>query len=229
MSLDDVARAQSSHFSGLFEKYGNTPMGVSSESVAHKNARYREILSCLDLQENFSLHDVGFGLGAFHDFLTTRLPGTNFKYSGSEVTPEYVDAIRKSIPGGLFFHRNLADGEAIHSVDEEYDFVILSGVFHQIQNTNIIEWEKYMEAILSNSFSLTKKIMVFNLVSPFVEWTNPGVYYADLSKVLNFIQGSLSRFFVVRHNYALFEFTVAVYTESYYKDKVTRARIPEIL
>jgi hypothetical protein len=219
MSLDDVARAQSRHFSGLFEKYGNTPRGVSSESLAHKNARYREILSCLDVQENFSLHDVGFGLGAFNDFLVVSLPGNNFEYSGSEVTSSYIDAVRKRIPGKLFFLRNLADGQASDYVDEQYDFVTLSGVFHQIQDTNILDWENYMKAILSNSFSLTKKIMVFNLVSPFVAWRNPGVYYADITKILEFIQGSLSRFFLVRHNYALFEFTVAVYTETYIKTK----------
>jgi hypothetical protein len=228
MSVEEVAKSQREHFSYLFHKYGNLPMATSSESIAHKRIRYEQILECIDLDEPFSIHDVGFGLGAFHDFLEESISSTSFIYSGSEITLELVNTVKEKLPGKTLFHRNLAEATS-RNLGEEYDYVVLSGVFHQIQDTSIPEWENYIKQILLNCFSMTNKGLVFNVVSPFVDYHQVGVYYANLSKLLEFITDQLSRFFIIRHNYALFEFTVVVFSVEHTREKFTQPEFKKYL
>lgn len=192
-------------------------MGTSSESLAHKSLRFSEILKCMEISPNFSVHDVGMGLAQFNNFLEEELTSIRFEYSGSEIFEGYVNSCRKRLPSKVFFHRNIAELNSIEG--EIYDFVVLSGVFHQMQKTPIPKWEKYLKSLLRNSFRLAKKGMVFNLVSPYVDFHQSGIYYARLPMILDFMVEELSRFFFIRHNYALYEFTIGVYTEDYVKSK----------
>lgn len=52
-------------------------------------------------------------------------------------------------------------------------------------------------------------------------WISTNRASINLSKILDFVSEELSRFFIVRHNYALFEFTVAVYTNDFVKERFT--------
>lgn len=220
LRAEKIAIAQSDHFSSLLLKYGTAPMATSSESLAHKDLRFREIVECMDTTAPFSLHDVGFGLGALYDFLEKNVEDVPFDYSGSEVTYQYVETVAKRLPGRTLLHRNLANPSAAEQFGfEQYDYVVLSGVFHQIRDISVADWEAYIISLLSTSFSMTKKALILNLVSPFVDYRQPGIYYAQLPMILEYVSMKLSRFFTVRHNYALFEFTLAVYTEDYIKSK----------
>ena len=219
MAEESIARDQAQFFGNLLRTHGNSPMGTSSESLAHKRLRFSEIFACLEPSTGFSIHDVGMGLGHFYDFLATKLDPESFDYSGSEILEEYVAACRARLPRGVFHLRNLADPQNRFEDVQAHDYVVLSGVFHQMQKTPIPTWEKYLKSLLRNSFSLAKKAMVFNLVSPYVGFYQPGIYYAKLGKILDFVTEDLSRFFILRHNYALYEFTVAVYTEAFVQSK----------
>ena len=103
--------------------------------------------------------------------------------------------------------RDLSEKE----VNEKYDYVILSGVFHQMRNISRKDWEDFAYNILSNAFKLCKHGMAFNFISPFVDYYQENVYYCDLMKLLHIINEKMSRFFVIKHNYALYELTIFVY------------------
>lgn len=225
MNEREIAEQQVQVFGELLKSYGDSPMATSSESAAHKRLRFNEIFALLEPAPGFSVHDVGMGLGGFHDFLAERVGTEAFDYSGTEILNDYVLRCREKFPDRLFYCRNIADRDDNGIEDgEEYDFVIASGVFHQMRLTPIPDWEKYLKSVLRSSFLLARKGLVFNLVSPYVDFYQPGIYYAKMSKILDFVAEELSRFFVVHHNYPLFEFTVAVYTEDFVK---TRSREPE--
>lgn len=222
MDEKEIANEQARIFGELLKQFGDAPMATSSESAAHKLLRFSEIFSLLEPSPGFQVHDIGMGLAGFHDFLAERLGSDSFEYSGSEILNEYVLKCRDRLPQRLFYCRNIADRTENYILDgEAYDFVVASGVFHQMRRTPIPDWEKYIKAVLRNSFLLARKGLVFNLVSPYVDFYQPGIYYAKISKILDFVSEELSRFFIVRHNCALFEFTVAVYTNDFVKERFT--------
>lgn len=195
----------------LFTKHHGTPMAVSSESAAHKRLRFTKVTDVIGNDDNFSVHDVGMGVADLYAFMLERFAGRKFAYSGTEILKEYIDAAQKRFSGLAFYHRDIADAPG----KDRYDYVLLSGVFHQRRESTIRQWEAFAQHIIKNSFAMCRKAVVFNFISPFVDFYQPQVYYANLPKLLNFINDELSRFFELRHSYALFEFTVFVYTEEY--------------
>ena len=202
---------QRRHFAELFHRHVGTPMAVSSESAAHKQLRYDRLTRILPAKGAVSVHDVGMGMGALGEYLIEQRGDLQLEYSGSDIVPEYVDHCRKHFPDCSFHLRDLAESAA----SEQYDYVLMSGVFHQMRETPRADWEAFAQTLIANCFKMSRVGVAFNFVSEFVDFHQPHVYYCDLSKLLHFVNGRLSRFFTLDHAYPLFEFTVFVYHESH--------------
>jgi len=69
---------------------------------------------------------------------------------------------------------------------------------------------------------MSRKGIAFNFISPFVDFYQTEVYYSNLLKIINFINDELSRFFVLKHHYALFEYTVFVFQEDYIRPQYSQ-------
>lgn len=212
MTKDNPTRPdQEKIYRELFEQNKGTPMAVSSESMAHKRLRFTKVTDLFADDDDFTVHDVGMGLADLYAFMQERFAGRRFTYSGTEILKEYVEAARERFPGVEFHHRDLAEAAGT----DTYDYVVMSGVFHQRRNSSIRLWEAFAQNIIRNAFAMSRKGIAFNFISPFVDFYQTQVYYANLTKLLHFINDDLSRFFVLKHDYALFEFTVFVYKEEH--------------
>tara|TARA_B100001939_G_C16944355_1_gene619632 strand:- start:1231 stop:1908 length:678 start_codon:yes stop_codon:yes gene_type:complete len=202
-------------YKNLYEKYKGSPMAVSSESLNHKKLRFNKLSGIFQNENNISVHDVGMGLADFGIFLNRNFSEKNIEYSGSDILNDYVDEAKQKFPDSNFFCRDIAETLP----KDKYDFIVLSGVFHQMRSSSIIDWENFSEMILENSFKMCKKGIAFNMVSPFVDFYQAGIYYSKIEKLIHFINSKLSRFFTINHDYALYEFTVYIFKEEYIKQK----------
>ena len=211
--INEIAKKQEHIYSELYNKFSDTTMATSSESLEHKKLRFSIIAETFQNDDNFSIHDVGMGLAQFYEFLKYKYSEKNIKYSGTEIVKEYYYYACKKYPDCDFYLRNLAE----FPISEIYDYVIMSGVFHQIRDTKRKDWELFMQSLLKNSFNGANKALVFNVISPFVDFYQTQVYYCNLSKLLNFINDNLSRFWTIKSNYPLFEMTISVYNPYYIK------------
>lgn len=208
--------SQENIYRELYEKHKGTPMAVSSESVNHKQKRFEMICGIFaDDNEPVTVHDVGMGLADLGKYIQANFPDKHIEYSGTEILDEYVNEARLTFPDSVFYNRDLAESD----FQDRYDYLLLSGVFHQRRESSIRDWEKFSQNILRNTFKMCTKGIAFNFISPFVDFYQTQVYYANLPKLINFINDDLSRFFEIKHNYALYEFTVYVYQEAYIKEK----------
>lgn len=205
--------SQEKIYKELYEQHKGTPMAVSSESWNHKHTRFNMVCDILRNDDNITVHDVGMGIADMGAFIKNQFPEKNIQYSGTEILEEYVKEAEERFPASKFYTRDVAE----QSFDDHYDYLLLSGVFHQRRDSPIRDWEKFSQQILKNAFKMCNKGIAFNFISPFVDFYQTQVYYANLPKLINFINDDLSRFFEIRHNYALFEFTVYVYKEEYIK------------
>lgn len=213
MNPNKTRASQERVYKELYEQHKGTPMAVSSESLNHKRLRFGMVCDIFRDDDNISVHDVGMGVADMGDFLKGEFPDKSIQYSGTEILSEYVEEAKNRFPSSTFYQRDIAE----KSFGDKYDYLLLSGVFHQRRESSIRDWENFSQAILRNSFEMCTKGISFNFISPFVDFYQTQVYYSNLPKLINFINDDLSRFFEIRHNYALFEFTVYVYKENYIK------------
>mgnify|MGYP003575259216 CR=1 FL=1 len=217
--INSTRLSQQQVYLNLYEGYKGTPMAVSSESLAHKALRFSQIASIFKDEDDISVHDIGMGIADFYQFLLEKSPGKKISYSGTEILPEFVAESSNRFPECKFYLRDVAE----QAFDDHYDYVVMSGVFHQRRDSTIPEWERFYQELLVNAFSMCRKGLAFNFISPFVDFYQTEVYYCNIYKLLNFLTEKLSRFFTIQHNYALFEFTVFVYKEEFVLEKHPQA------
>ena len=217
--INSTRTSQEKIYLDLYEHNKGTPMAVSSESQAHKSLRFTQISDLFKNDDNFSVHDIGMGLADFYKFLSDKFPEKNISYSGSDILKEFVDESKAKYPYCEFYSRDIAE----EVFPDRYDYLIMSGIFHQRRDSSIPAWEGFYQQIITNAFEMCTKGIAFNFISPFVDFYQTQVYYCNIYKLITFIPDKLSRFFSIRHNYALFEFTVFVYKEGYIKKQYPQA------
>lgn len=217
--MSKVSKVQENYFRYLYTEFAGTPKAVSSESLEHKKLRFAQISKIFNGNDHFTIHDIGMGLAAYLDYLKENFSNITYEYSGTEILPEYVRDVRIRYPNNTFYLRDISE----KLPNDTYDYVVLSGVFHQRRETSIPEWEAFSQKLISNAFRMSKIAVGFNFISPFVDFYQTEVYYCNIIKLLHFIHDDLSRFFVINHDYALFEFTVFVYQEKYIKSQYAQS------
>lgn len=205
-------------FSKLYATHRGSPMATSSETAEHKRLRFDLITDLVRADDDFSIHDVGMGLADLYAFMREKFDDKSFMYSGTEIICEYVEEVARRHPEIQVFNRDIAQ----EAPTESYDWVVLSGVFHQRRESTIPEWEAFASELLKNCFSMARKGIAWNFISPFVDFYQTEVYYSNMYKWIQFIRDDLSRFFSLRHDYPLFEYTLYVYQEEYVKEMHTQ-------
>jgi len=211
-SYQDIVTEQKIHFDRLYEKNTGTPNAVASETYKHKNLRYQKIADIFPNSGNFSIYEVGYGLGHFYEYIKKSFDLDRITYSGSELVEKYYNHCTEIFnPTGEFELRNILE----NPLSEKYDYVIMSGVFHQIGDTAKEPWEEYMYALLKRSYESSTRGIAFNFLSHPVDYEIEGNYYAHTSDVMDFANKHLSRFFELKRDYPLFEVTMIVYRTEY--------------
>lgn len=209
---EEIIQSQIEFFGDLFKKYGDTPKGVSSESLKHKQLRYSMLANPIfkDSNTRVSIHDYGMGVGTFFEFLRNNFAQDSFNYSGSDIIEEYIKFARLKFPR-IDIH--LGDIFA-SSFNDNYDWIVLSGVFHQKRDIDDLSWFNYFSETIVKAFEIAQKGIAFNVVTPYVDWTLPNIYYADLKQVMDLISTRMTRFFTLQHAYPLYECTFHVFKDS---------------
>lgn len=206
-SLDKISEDQRAHWKKLANKHSGTVQAVGSESLVHKHLRYEKLAELFPNNKSFSVHEIGPGIGDFYAWMkSSRQEFQNCSYSASEITPEYCVIARERFPDIAFHNRDILGGDIV----EKYDYVVLSGVFHQQGEVGHSDWIHYMQSLLLASWSLAHCGMAFNVLTHYADFYKPGNFYTDLTELQSFIARRLSRFFRLDCDYPLFEATAYV-------------------
>lgn len=219
---NDIAAKQASYYSGLYEKHGAGVDAVASGKQIYKDLRHEKLAALFARDESCSVYDVGFGLAHFYEFLKTRYPEKAIRYSGSEVTPQFVEHCRKAYPECSFDLRDLGDGP----LPVQYDYLVFGGTFYHLAGVSAVEFDEYVRQMLANAFTSAARGIAFNFITGYVEYRYDDLFYGELPQVVEFVANRLSRFFTIDHAIPLYEYTVCVYREDYiaswYSDEAFR-------
>ena len=206
-SREDISARQSAYYGDLYERHGDSVDAVASASQTFKDLRYERLCRVFDQDRSFTIHDVGCGLGHFHEFLKHRHPDRLIEYSGSDVTPGFVDHCRQHYPDLSFELRDLSAAP----FPERYDYLIYAGTFYHLAGSRESEFRDFLHCMLRNGFACANRGIAFNLITSHVDYRLPDLFYAELSGLTDFIVRDLSRFFTIDHSSPLFEYTACIY------------------
>lgn len=217
ISDNDVTKLQSDYYGRLMEKFGPSVDAVASGKNEYKHLRYSKLSKLFGEDKEFTVHDVGMGLGHFYEYLKENFKEREIVYSGTEIVNDFYLHCKKHNPECNFYLRDLVGTANV----DKYDYVILGGTFYHQCDVSRNDWENYIYKLLSRAFSMARKGISFNLITQYCDYYEKGLYYCNVPKLLDFVVGNLSRFFNIDHAYPLYELTVCVYKEDFMRSGFT--------
>jgi SAM-dependent methyltransferase len=199
------------HYEQCLEKYGDCHKGVDWPNKEDALIRYGVMLDVIRANnEKTTLLDFGCGAAHMYEFMKnySSKKFDNIEYCGLDLSPKFIDLCQKKHPEVTFYCIDmLKESEKLPA----FDYIILNGVFTEKLGMNFCEMESYFQTLLSTVFGHAKKGIAFNVMSKAVDWEREDLFHLSTDRLIEFLVKRLSRNFIIRNDYGLYEYTVYVY------------------
>jgi cyclopropane fatty-acyl-phospholipid synthase-like methyltransferase len=195
------------HYSQLVRAHGDAPASAQWSDRPSQEARMRVLCEVGDLRHAKVL-DFGCGTGHLLTFLRASC-GFDGEYVGYDLSEEALAVARGKFPGVRFERKDVLTSEG----DEEFDYVIASGVFNNLVKDN---WG-FMTTVLPVLYRRARRAVAFNALSTYVDFFDEGLFYVAPDKVFAWCKTHLSPLVTLRNDYQLragvvpFEFAIYAY------------------
>lgn len=204
--MSEITAAVERYYSGRIREHGATPLGVDWNGERGQVLRFERLLDATDGVEGpLTLLDWGCGYGALVDLLRERRPDA--RYVGYDLSAPMVEEGRRRYAGdeGVRF---TTDIDALDPVD----VTVASGVFNVRLQTPEDRWRGYVLETLDQMAALSRRGVAFNALTSHsdADRMRQDLHYADPAALLDHCLRRYSRDVALRHDYALYEFTLVV-------------------
>ena len=159
----------------------------------------------VDDGESFSVNDYGCGYGAHLEYLQGRDMCVN-AYHGYDISAEMLATARarqKDFVGYLDLHQST-------ELQTEADYTFVSGTFNVRFDATEEEWKQFILAKLDEIHRQSRRGFSFNLLSTYVDWQEPHLFYGDPMFWFEHCKRHYSNKVALLHDYPLYEWTIIV-------------------
>jgi SAM-dependent methyltransferase len=214
----ELARAIVSACEQDLERHGDSFKGVGwTKSQAHADLRYRIMLDLVrrPFTGRVTLLDVGCGASHLYDYMLAQGVG-DVDYSGLDLSSKFLALSSKKHPDVTYFHADLLDEQA---PVPDFDYVVLNGLFNYKGTASHEAMWTYIQRMLRQVSRIARVGFAFNVMTKYLDWERSDLFHLPLDTMAAFVSVEISRAFVIRHDYGLFEYTVYVYQKSLFPEQ----------
>ena len=197
------------HYETCLAQHGDTHRGVDWPNAQDAQTRYQVMLDVIrPTSGKVTLLDFGCGAAHLYEYIQQH-HRHQIEYAGLDLSAEFLTLARQKFPTIPFYHLDLLTSPE-HELPS-FDYVVLNGVLtEKLQMTNEEMWN-YAQQLLRAVFAKTRGGLAFNVMSKQVDWERDDLFHLSLDRLAEFLVRDLSRHFVVRNDYGLYEYTTYVY------------------
>lgn len=211
MKKEKVYRSIVSHYESCFDRYGDTHLGMDWPKLEDVEKRYTVMLDIvLFLRKNsreYSLLDFGCGAGHLLDYLRQKNL-TMFNYAGLDISSKFISLCQTKYPGVPFIELDVLEQPDKLAC---YDLIVMNGVFTEKRELSYEQMFDYFTSMVRVVFSRVGKGMAFNVMSKHVDWERDDLFHLSHDALTEFIVDKVTRNYVIRNDYGLYEYTVYLY------------------
>lgn len=200
------------HYEACLEKHGDTHLGVDWPKADDAEKRYKIMLDIINLRPNTEVNILDFGCGTAHMYeyiLKNNL--SNIKYAGLDISEKFVAVSCNKYPAINFYCGDVLDAKFELP---KYDYILMNGVFTEKRELSFDEMWQYLTNVLTKVYTQCNKGVAFNVMSKQVDWERDDLFHVSLDKLSEFLCKNISRNYVVRNDYGLYEYTVYIYKKA---------------
>ena len=195
------------HYENCFNKYGDSHLGVDWPNKEDAIKRYDIMMGLLTKSnKKISILDFGCGLAHFYEYILDA-NREDINYSGLDLSKNMIDASKKKFQNIPFYTIDILKDDDIPT----FDYVIMNGVFTEKLELEHDEMFNYLKQLLKVLYKKVKIGLAFNVMSINVDWEREDLFHLSLDKLTAFISKELSRNFIIRNDYGLYEYTTYIY------------------
>jgi len=196
---------------GCFAQHGDSPRGMGWPNEADAITRYRVMLDVIreTTTRPIRLLDFGCGVGHLYEHLRANDSRT-IHYCGIDISSRLIDECRRKHPDADF---RVVDALAHPDSLPEFDYAVVNGVFTQKCSIEFSEMFDFVRRAISLLYSRSRCGIAFNAMSKHVDWERDDLFHLPLDEIASYVCRNLSRHFVIRNDYGLYEFTTYVYKQ----------------
>lgn len=196
------------HYEDCLKKHGDTHLGVDWPNKTEADMRYKIMLEVIKPTSNkVSLLDFGCGLSHLYEYMLDNAT-QNIEYSGLDLSQEFINASKRKYPDINYYCLDILDTK---NDLPDFDYIVMNGVFTEKCKLSFSEMFEYFKKIVSQVFMKSKRGIVFNVMSSHVDWERDDLFHLPLDMLASFVIKELSRNFIIRNDYGLYEYTTYIY------------------
>jgi SAM-dependent methyltransferase len=204
--MDDTLEKIANLYSDNLSEHGDDSKAVGWPTVDSQELRFEKLTQVIpDIDGAFSVNDYGCGYGAHLKYLLGKQYSVAV-YNGYDLSQEMLDKSKECLKE---FNGDL---KLINSsnITTPADFSFVSGTFNVRFETTYDDWKNFIEETLTMINESSKLGFSFNLLSKYVDWEEPHLFYGDPCYWFDYCKLNFSKQVSLLHDYPLYEWTILV-------------------
>jgi SAM-dependent methyltransferase len=193
----------------FLDRHGDNYLGVGwTKRQEDADTRYAVMLDVIT-RSTAATSLLDFGCGASH--LLEYILGhglTHIEYSGLDLSAKFLELSRRKFPRTPYYQIDILQDAASLPT---FDYVVLNGVFTSRCSMSFDEMFAYFSRVIRGVFDKARVGIAFNVMSKHVDWERDDLFHLPVDLLGAFLTREISRHFVVRHDYGLYEYAAYVY------------------
>lgn len=197
------------YYDEKFIKHGPTHLGVdwpNKKDVKTRNKIMLQIISNTVYKKKNKISVLDFGCGTANLYETVK-KNKRIIYSGLDINESFYNFCKSKYPDLTFFNEDINVSNNIPC----HDYVIANGVFTVKHTLSQNEMMEFFTSTIEKLWEKTNEGLSFNLMSKYVDWERKDLFHVSLDDLCWFLKRKISRNFVIRNDYGLYEYTTYVY------------------
>ena len=198
------------HYENCLLQYGDSHKGVDWPNIEDADKRYRIMLSVVNNPDTpVSLLDFGCGAAHLLGFLESNTSYQQITYDGLDISPRFIELCKNKHPNHHFYCTDILTED--WAAKNSYDYVILNGVFTEKLSLDHQTMWDYFKNVMHIVFDKAEIGVAFNVMSTNVDWQRDDLFHLSTDQLTQFLTKELSRNFIIRNDYGLYEYTTYLY------------------
>lgn len=194
------------HYEACLDSHGDNFKGVDWPNPQDLHTRFAVMLEVLKSTTGVSILDFGCGNGLLYEYLQSNaLSGV--RYTGLDISEKFIELCRRKYPEVDFICQDVVQ----EPLGAQYDYIICNGTFTEKLSLSHANMFAFMKQVLLTLFDSASKGIAFNVMSTHVDYQRDDLFHLSHDSLANFIVKHLSRDYLIRCDYGLYEYTTYVY------------------
>ncbi len=200
------------HYESCLDQHGDTHLGVDWPKKEDADTRYKVMLEVIRNDgPSISLLDFGCGASHLHEYIL-RNDLRHIRYAGLDISHKFIELSKSKFPKNDYYCVDILQDATFVKT---FDYIIMNGVFTEKRGLSFEDMIAYFKKMIVRVFNNCKRGIAFNVMSKHVDWEREDLFHLSHDILAEFLTKRVTRNYIIRNDYGLYEYTVYAYKTKY--------------